>query len=110
VSRSAKRVAASRFQLARSVRRGVLRAGADLAQAPAVGLAGAEAEDVARRWLQRAAAETAWIIFYTHDVRADPSAWGVTPEALARSIDVALGAGVEIVTAAEGARRMRADA
>ena len=110
VSPAAKQRVAGRFALARSVRKGVLRRGSDLAQAPAVGLVGPQADGAARRWLDRARRANAWIIFYTHDVRADASDWGTTPEALARSVDAALAAGFEVVTVAEGARRLGAAA
>ena len=48
----------------------------------------------------------AWLILYTHDVREDPSPWGCTPAALARLIDRARADAFEIVTMAEGARRL----
>ena len=108
VSPGAKRRVRERFAVARSVRRGLVRRGSDLAQAPAVGLVGPGAALVADRWLQRARRSNSWIIFYTHDVRETPSAWGLTPEALAHSVDAALAAGLEVVTVAEGARRLGA--
>jgi len=102
-----KRRAADAFALSRSVRRGVVRRSSDLAQAPAVGLVGARAAAEASRWLRRPGS-SGWLIFYTHDVREEPSAWGTTPEQLADAIDSALAAGAEMVTVAEGARRVGA--
>ena len=110
VSRPAKRRVADRFALARSVRRGLLHKGSDLAQAPAVGLVGPRSEEIARQWLARARRLNGWIIFYTHDVCESPSPWGATPEGLARSVDAALAAGFDVVTVAEGARRIGATA
>ncbi|HEX8570749.1 MAG TPA: polysaccharide deacetylase family protein [Caulobacteraceae bacterium] len=110
VSPAAKSRAADRFALARSVRRGLVRGGSDLAQAPAVGLVGPQADRTARAWIEKARRADGWIIFYTHDVRDEPSAWGATPGALAASVDAAIAAGLEVVTVAEGARRMRAAA
>ena len=110
VSLSSKGRVADQFALARSVRRGVLHRGSDLAQAPAVGLVGPGAAETARRWLERARRSAGWVIFYTHDVRETPSAWGATEQAFADSVDAALVEGFEIVTVAEGARRMRAQA
>ena len=105
-----KREAGRRFALARGVQHGLLRRGSDLAQAPAVGLQGPHGEAEALRWTARAAAEGAWLILFTHDVQAEPTEWGCTPQALARVADAALAAGLDVVTAAEGARRLGADA
>jgi peptidoglycan/xylan/chitin deacetylase (PgdA/CDA1 family) len=58
------------------------------------------------RWLDRAAERKAWLILYTHDVAESPSAWGCTPEALGHLVDAALARGFDVVTAAEGARRL----
>lgn len=110
VSDGTKARVSKRFSLARSVRKGVVRRGSDLAQAPAVGLTGPRADEIAARWLDRARRANGWIIFYTHDVREEPSAWGTTPQALVRIVDAALARGFEIVTAAEGARRLGAAA
>ncbi|HRD29117.1 MAG TPA: polysaccharide deacetylase, partial [Caulobacter sp.] len=60
----------------------------------------------ALRWLDRAAQRRAWLILYTHDVAPTPSAWGCTPEALGHLADAARAGGFDIVTAAEGARRL----
>ena len=100
---AAKRVAGRRFALARTVQAGLVRRGSDLAQAPAVGIEGADGEATALRWLRRAAQERAWLILYTHDVRPDPSPWGCTPEALARVVAEAQSLGLHPVTVAEGA-------
>ena len=55
-----------------------------------------------------ALAEPAWLILYTHDVRENPSPFGCTPGALERLVDEALAGGAEVVTVAEGCRRMGA--
>ncbi len=107
---AAKRELGRRFALARTARAGLVRRGSDLAQAPSVGLQGPDGESVALRWLARAAAARAWLILFTHDVQAEPTGWGCTPGALARVADAARAAGLEVVTAAEGARRMGAAA
>ena len=106
VSPRAKRLLGQRFCLLRALHHGLVRAGTDLNQAPAVGIEGADGEAAAWRWLDRAISETAWLILYTHDVAENPSPWGCTPVVLERLIDGALGAGAEIVTVAEGARRL----
>lgn len=106
VSGPAKAALGPRFALLRALHHGVIAAGSDLNQAPAVGIEGADGEATARRWLQRAVHERAWLILYTHDVRHTPSPFGCTPGALERLVDEAQDAGVEVVTVAEGCRRL----
>jgi len=106
VAPATKRVLAGRFELMRALHHGVIGAGADLNQAPAVGVEGPDGEALAQRWLNRAATRRAWLILCTHDVSPAPSAWGCTPDALSRLVDRALEAGFEAVTVAEGAARL----
>ena len=106
VAPGTKRALAGRFALMRALHPGLVTAGADLNQAPAVGVEGADGEARARRWLDRATGRRAWLILYTHDVADDPTPWGCTPAALARLADAALAANFEVVTVAEGARRL----
>ena len=110
VAFAAKQEAGRRFALARSAQSGLMHAGSDLAQAPSVGLQGPHGEETALRWLSRAAEQGAWLILFTHDVQAEPTEWGCTPQALARVADAAAGLGLDVVTAAQGARRMGARA
>jgi len=106
VAPATKRVLAGRFELMRALHHGVIGAGADLNQAPAVGVEGPDGEALAQRWLNRAATRRAWLILCTHDVSPAPSGWGCTPDALSRLVDRALEAGFEAVTVAEGAARL----
>jgi peptidoglycan/xylan/chitin deacetylase (PgdA/CDA1 family) len=106
VAPATKRALAGRFELMRALHPGLVTAGADLNQAPAVGVEGPGGEALALRWLQRAAHRKAWLILCTHDVADAPSAWGCTPATLARLADAAIDAGFEVVTVAEGARRV----
>jgi len=108
VSARAKAAFGRRFGLSRALHHGLIGQGSDLNQAPAVGIEGPSGEAVARHWLERALAECGWLILYTHDVQPNPSPWGCTPEALARLADAALAGGAEVVTAAEGYRRVTA--
>jgi peptidoglycan/xylan/chitin deacetylase (PgdA/CDA1 family) len=108
VDRPAKAVLAQRFALNRAVHPGLVRRGADLNQAPAVGLEGPDGEALGHRWLDGAKHACAWLILYTHDVRSEPSQWGVTPDALDRLMRHAADEGFEVVTVAEGVRRMAA--
>ena len=108
VSSPAKIALGGRFALLRALHHGVIHKGADLNQAPAVGIEGDGGEAAARRWLHRAIAERGWLILYSHDVQETPSPYGCTPQALARLVDEAQAAGAEIVTVAEGCRRIGA--
>jgi peptidoglycan/xylan/chitin deacetylase (PgdA/CDA1 family) len=108
VSHAAKQVAGARFALARALHHGLIETGADLNQAPAVGVEGPDGEATALRWLDRAKARNAWLILYTHDVREAPSPVGCTPQVLQRIIDAAVEAGFDFVTVAEGASRIGA--
>ena len=108
VSAPAKAALAGRFALLRALHHGVIRQGSDLNQAPAVGIEGPRGEETARGWLKRALDERAWLILYTHDVRENPSEFGCTPGALERLVDEAQAGGAEVVTVAEGCRRIGA--
>jgi peptidoglycan/xylan/chitin deacetylase (PgdA/CDA1 family) len=85
---------------------GLITTGADLNQAPAVGIEGENGEAVANAWLDKAKARKAWLILYTHDVADEPSQWGCTTSALERLIDRAVAEGFDVVTVAEGAKRI----
>jgi peptidoglycan/xylan/chitin deacetylase (PgdA/CDA1 family) len=106
VAAEPKATLASRYGLLRALHHGLIEAGADLNQAPSVGLEGPGGERQAMAWLQRAARRQAWLILTTHDVARQPSRWGCTPDGLARVLDQALTLGFQIVTAAEGVRQL----
>ncbi len=106
VSRSAKQTLEPRFKLLRALHTGLIETGADLNQAPSIGIEGPRAEERAHRWLQHARRRGAWVILNTHDVTERPSPWGCTPQALDGLLKAALGSGMEVVTVAEGARRL----
>lgn len=105
VSPAAKGLINDGYLAGRALHHGLITTGTDLNQAPAVGIEGKDGETVARDWMRRAAAEKAWLVLYTHDVRHNPSEWGCTPQALERLIIEALDQHFDIVTFAEGARR-----
>jgi peptidoglycan/xylan/chitin deacetylase (PgdA/CDA1 family) len=94
VGAPAKTALACRFKTLRALHHGLIADGADLNQA------------VAAAWLDRAKARKAWLILYTHDVADRPSQWGCTMGALERLIDRAMAEGFDVVTVAEGARRI----
>jgi peptidoglycan/xylan/chitin deacetylase (PgdA/CDA1 family) len=106
VSLAAKKALGSRYDVLRGLHHGLIEVGTDLNQAPAVGIEGPDGEAVAHAWIDRAAARRGWLILYTHDVVEPPSPFGCTPAALQRLIEHALAAEAEVVTVAEGARRL----
>jgi peptidoglycan/xylan/chitin deacetylase (PgdA/CDA1 family) len=108
VSAPAKAALGERFGLLRALHHGLVAEGSDLNQAPAVGIEGPGGEATARHWLNRALARRAWLILYTHDVREDPSPFGCTPGALERLLGEAIAGGAQVVTVAEGCRRLGA--
>jgi peptidoglycan/xylan/chitin deacetylase (PgdA/CDA1 family) len=106
VAPGTKRALAPRFSLMRALHQGVVTAGSDLNQAPAVGVEGPDGEALAMAWMRRAAGRRVWLILETHDVAQAPSPHGCTPDALERLVDAALANGFEPVTVAEGAARL----
>ncbi len=95
-----------RFSVLRALHHGLIEAGCDLNQAPAVGIEGPDGEILANRWIDLAVSRSAWLILYTHDVRTAPSVWGCAQDVLARLIDRAQDSGADVVTVGEGARRL----
>ncbi len=62
------------------------------------GIEGArQAEELIRENFER----KSWLIFYTHDVRSKPSAYGCTPELLEAAVSAAAGSGSRILTVRE---------
>ena len=108
VGPQAKRVAAETFALARALHPGVITAGTDLAQAPAVGIEGPDGEAKALRWMDEALTRDAWLILFTHQVEAEVTAYGCTADTFERLVVRALASGFEVVTVANGARRLGA--
>jgi peptidoglycan/xylan/chitin deacetylase (PgdA/CDA1 family) len=106
VAPATKRALAPRFSLMRALHPGLVTAGADLNQAPAVGVEGPDGEALAMRWLDRAAARGGWLILCLHDVAEAPSPYGCTPATLTRLADAALAEGLDVVTVTEGASRV----
>jgi len=103
VSAEAKRVAGDRFRLCRALHHGIIGPGADLNQAPAVGIEGNDGEAVARRWMHTAARQGGWLILYTHILGPAASEFGCSVEGFTRLVDEAIAGGFEIVTVERGA-------
>lgn len=94
------------FTSLRALHPGLIQAGSDLNQAPAVGIEGDQGETKARHWLNLARSQQAWLILYTHDVQQDPSPWGCTPSALDSLVREAIETGFDLVTVGDGADRL----
>lgn len=47
--------------------------------------------------VRRTAEHKGWLIFYSHDVAAEPSTWGCTPDLLDRAVQLALDAGCKVL-------------
>jgi peptidoglycan/xylan/chitin deacetylase (PgdA/CDA1 family) len=106
VSLAAKKALGGRYALLRGLHHGLVEAGTDLNQAPAVGIEGPDGEAIAMSWIDLAVERGAWLILYTHDVVEHPSPFGCTPAVLKGLIAHAMAREAEIVTVAEGARRL----
>jgi len=107
VAAPVKRVADKRFLLSRALHHGVLGCGSDLNQAPSVGVEGEEGEALALAWMERAKARAGWLILYTHGVETTPPRFGTSIAVWERLVGKAVADGFEIVTVAQGARRLR---
>lgn len=106
VSVAAKGVAASRYRAARGIRPGVHRGTIDLAHLHGVSLYSRPGHPDPRRWVDEVGRGGGWVIVYTHEVRPDPGPYGSRPDDLARVIDAALAADVEVVTVGEALARI----
>lgn len=104
VSAAAKRLAAERFAFARSVAKGLNRGPVDRARLAAHGFERRRGLDV-DRLLKRAAEERAWLILYSHDVAEDPTPYGCRPRDLARLIEAAGRAGLDVAPVTAAGRR-----
>lgn len=107
VTPTAKRLTSNRFQLARALHPGLIEPGVDLNQAPSARMEGPEGEAAAMHWLERAQARCSWIFFHCHGVQEGGSEWSLDVNAFRRIVGEAVARKFDVVTAAEGARRMR---
>jgi hypothetical protein len=94
VASPAKTALAGRFKTLRALHHGLIADGRRPQPGPAVGIEGADGEQVALDWLDKAHRRKAWLILYTHDVAPEPSQWGCTTAALERLVDGAADGGV----------------
>jgi peptidoglycan/xylan/chitin deacetylase (PgdA/CDA1 family) len=104
-----KRQAANRFATCRGVRHGLNVGSIDRAQLRAVQLYDCRLDDDGLdRIIAEAVEKNAWLIFYTHDVQADPSEHGCSPQLLERAIDRVLASGCDVLPVGEAFESARA--
>jgi peptidoglycan/xylan/chitin deacetylase (PgdA/CDA1 family) len=106
ISAAAKKRIDDRFVLLRGVKQGLIRKGSDLNAASAVAIEGNIAVEIALRWMEKAVREKGWLILFTHDVTEHPSPYGLTPDRFQQIVTQGVAMGFDIVTVAEGARRL----
>ncbi|MFZ4122205.1 MAG: polysaccharide deacetylase family protein [Caulobacterales bacterium] len=91
-----KRLLAPRFVTGRGIMPGVNVGRIDRLQLRSAPLFGQTADRACAKWLTLARQSGGWLTVFTHDVAANPSPWGVTPDALARFLDEALRQGFHV--------------
>ncbi|MGJ3230447.1 MAG: polysaccharide deacetylase family protein [Oceanicaulis sp.] len=97
------------YRALRGVRPGVNRTGADRGLLKAVPLDGGEAGlERALDWIEDAALKPGWLIFYGHDVRAEPGPWGCTPAFLERVCETVARARFEVLPMRAALDRIKA--
>jgi peptidoglycan/xylan/chitin deacetylase (PgdA/CDA1 family) len=106
VGAAAKLAAAERFTFSRALHRGVVNTGSDLNQAPAIGIEGEAGEKLAMRWMDKAHDQLGWVILFTHGVEAEHTPFGATADGFSRLVGAAVAREFDVVTIAEGARRL----
>ncbi|MEM9738979.1 MAG: polysaccharide deacetylase family protein [Pseudomonadota bacterium] len=94
-----KNALSDRFETGRGVLPGINRRGTDLMQLRAVEL-NMDADSIRRaeRMIEAAVRSPGWLIFFTHDVQNEPSAFGVTPKTLERIVRQARDSGAYLTT------------
>jgi len=97
-----KRQCATRFQSARITGGGIHTGRADLNALKSESLYDTTVSPERLHVLARqTAAQRGWLIFYSHDVQANPSPWGCSPKTLEIAVRSALNVGCRVLTVAE---------
>jgi peptidoglycan/xylan/chitin deacetylase (PgdA/CDA1 family) len=93
-----KALIARRFPICRGIWPGINAGRMDFAQLKAVGLERRSLEGLdAEAWLDRVQAERGWLIFFTHDVSDDPSAYGCFRGAFEAVADAVARRGIRVL-------------
>lgn len=94
----------------RGVKPGLNRGTIDLHMLKACGLQDNEGGTAsAKSGLTTLSEQSGWQIIFTHDVRENPSPWGVTPAAFETLLDDIAASGAEVLTVGEMVRRLETD-
>ncbi len=108
ISFGAKLRLSARFDSCRGGVPGLNCGAVDLGWLKAVALySGAIGRNETARWIAAAVERRAWLIFFTHDVRDAPTAYGASPDLLDFAIENALEAGCACLPVAEALSRAR---
>jgi peptidoglycan/xylan/chitin deacetylase (PgdA/CDA1 family) len=94
----ARSLVAQRFRSSRGVENGINRQSSDLDLLRAVGIEGHMRAAQLIPWIDDVANNPGWLIFLTHDVQSEPSAFGTTPDILDALVCRALERGAEVLT------------
>lgn len=98
----------SRFATVRTVDHGVNHGSTDLNKLRAVTIRRDQEFATLQRVVDWVGKNGGWLVFYTHDVRPEPTPYGCTEERFGALLDCVAAAGVEVATVADAARRMGA--
>lgn len=102
VDLSSKRVLSESGMALRAITTGTNRGSADLGMLKACGLQDDQGGATrALHELARLKRSQGWLIIFTHDVRPNPSPWGVTPSVYEHLLKAVTASGAEIVTVAD---------
>lgn len=99
----------SQYQSCRGVTPGLNFGRIHLGLLNSVPLYEANPEATTQDWLEQNAAKAAWLIFYTHDVREDPTAYGVTPSGFEAALRATVASGARVMTVGDAVSLLRSD-
>ena len=86
------------FGVCRGIWRGINRGRMDFGELKAVPLAeeGPDFDEIVA-WVDRAVAQKAWLIFFTHDIAPRPSDFGYSTDAFAKLLDIIAARGIRVM-------------
>lgn len=101
-----KKTASERFKTVRTAIKGINEGHADLAGLKSVPLYEGAGREGVDHWFKLLEKTNGWLIFYTHDVQAQPSRFGCTPDLLAYCLKQAAQLGCRVETVGMAASRL----
>jgi peptidoglycan/xylan/chitin deacetylase (PgdA/CDA1 family) len=106
-SLSAKALLQRRFSSCRGGVRGINAGAADLGLLKGVEIDREATSDHVRDWIDKAVVVGGWLVFFTHDVSADPTPFGCAPEVLEAAVRRARERGCVVLPVRDALRRLR---